>query len=259
MNGISDAEIIDMLQKMVRQRQESIEMYTKGNRPELAAKEQGEIDVINRYLPKQLSDADTEAAIAAIVAETGASSIKDMGKVMGLLKERFAGQLDFAQGRRPGEGEARLRGTALTWRCCRNSWKSCAAASRSSMSWAGACASTAAACRRPGFCPFHNEKSPSFHVYEGPDEPHYHCFGCGAHGDVITFVMETEGMQFRDAVEKLAGEAGLEIPRDNPEARERAERQDTLAGVMELSAKFFESQLGGSAGRAASTISVGAA
>lgn len=101
-----------------------------------------------------------------------------------------------------------------------------------------------------GLCPFHNEKSPSFHVYEGPDEPHYHCFGCGAHGDVITFVMETEGMQFRDAVEKLAGEAGLDIPRDNPEARERAERQDTLVGVMELAAKFFESQLGGSAGRA---------
>lgn len=101
-----------------------------------------------------------------------------------------------------------------------------------------------------GLCPFHNEKSPSFHVYEGPDEPHYHCFGCGAHGDVITFVMETEGLQFRDAVEKLAGEAGLEIPRDSPEARERAERQDTLAGVMELSARFFEAQLGGSAGRA---------
>lgn len=101
-----------------------------------------------------------------------------------------------------------------------------------------------------GLCPFHNEKSPSFHVYEGPDEPHYHCFGCGAHGDVITFVMETEGLQFRDAVEKLAGEAGLEIPRDNPEARERAERQDTLAGVMELATRFFESQLGGSAGRA---------
>ena len=97
MNGISDAEIIDMLQKMVRQRQESIEMYTKGNRPELAAKEQGEIDVINRYLPKQMSEAETTAAIAAIVAETGASSIKDMGKVMGVLKERYAGQLDFGK------------------------------------------------------------------------------------------------------------------------------------------------------------------
>lgn len=97
MNGISDPEIIDMLQKMVRQRQESIEMFTKGNRLELADKEQGEIDVINRYLPKQMSPEDTEKAIAAIVTETGASSIKDMGKVMGVLKERYAGQLDFAK------------------------------------------------------------------------------------------------------------------------------------------------------------------
>lgn len=97
MNGVSDAEIIDMLQKMVRQRQESIEMYQKGNRPELAAKEQAEIDVIQNYLPKQLSEAETAAAIAAVVAETGAASIKDMGKVMGVLKERFAGQLDFAK------------------------------------------------------------------------------------------------------------------------------------------------------------------
>lgn len=97
MNGISTPEIIDMLQKMVRQRQESIEMYTKGNRPELAAKERGEIDIIQRYLPKQMSEAETQAAIAAIVAETGASSIKDMGKVMNVLKERFAGQLDFGK------------------------------------------------------------------------------------------------------------------------------------------------------------------
>ncbi|MBL8709638.1 MAG: GatB/YqeY domain-containing protein [Rhodospirillaceae bacterium] len=97
MNGVSDAEIIDMLQKMVRQRQESIEMYTKGNRPELAAKEQAEIAVIQRYLPQQMTEAETQAAIAAIIAETGASSIKDMGKVMGALKERFAGQVDFAK------------------------------------------------------------------------------------------------------------------------------------------------------------------
>jgi DNA primase len=101
-----------------------------------------------------------------------------------------------------------------------------------------------------GLCPFHREKSPSFHVYDGPDEPHYHCFGCGAHGDVITFVMQTEGLQFRDAVERLAAEAGLEIPRDSPEAKERAERLGTLAGIMELACKFFEAQLGGSAGRA---------
>lgn len=100
-----------------------------------------------------------------------------------------------------------------------------------------------------GLCPFHNEKSPSFHVYDDA-EPHYHCFGCGAHGDVITYVMNSEGLDFRNAVEKLASEAGLEIPKDSPEERERAERQATLGSVMELACKFFEAQLGGMAGRA---------
>ncbi|MES1151495.1 MAG: DNA primase, partial [Dongia sp.] len=96
-------------------------------------------------------------------------------------------------------------------------------------------------------CPFHNEKSPSFHVYEG-DEPHYHCFGCGAHGDAITFVMQTEGLEFRDAVERLAGDAGLEVPKDTPQERERAERQANLGTVMEASCAFFEKQLPGSPG-----------
>jgi uncharacterized protein len=95
--GISDAEIIDMLQKMVRQRQESIELYTKGNRPELAAKEQSEIDVIRHYLPQQMSPPEMEAAIQALIAELGASSVKDMGKIMAGLKERFAGRMDFAK------------------------------------------------------------------------------------------------------------------------------------------------------------------
>ena len=98
-----------------------------------------------------------------------------------------------------------------------------------------------------GLCPFHNEKSPSFHVYDD-DEPHYHCFGCGAHGDAITFVMQTEGLEFRDAVERLAGEAGLEVPKDNPQDRERAERQASLGTVMETACVFFEKSLAGSAG-----------
>ena len=98
-----------------------------------------------------------------------------------------------------------------------------------------------------GLCPFHNEKSPSFHVYDD-DEPHYHCFGCGAHGDAITFVMQTEGLEFRDAVESLAGEAGLEVPKDNPQDRERAERQASLGTVMEAACAFFEKSLTGSAG-----------
>jgi DNA primase len=100
-----------------------------------------------------------------------------------------------------------------------------------------------------GLCPFHNEKSPSFHVYDD-DEPHYHCFGCGAHGDVITFVMQTEGLEFRDAIERLAGEAGLEVPKDTPQERERAERQASLGTVMEAACAFFEKQLAGSGGAA---------
>jgi DNA primase len=99
-----------------------------------------------------------------------------------------------------------------------------------------------------GLCPFHNEKSPSFTVSE--EKGFYHCFGCGAHGDVIGFVMNSDGLDFRNAVEKLAAEAGISVPQETQESRERAERQATLTGVMELAAKFFESQLGASAGRA---------
>ncbi len=102
-----------------------------------------------------------------------------------------------------------------------------------------------------GLCPFHREKSPSFHVYDHGEDAHYHCYGCGAHGDAITFVMETEGLDFPAAIEKLAAEAGLEVPRESPAAREAAERQASLAGVLDLASRFFEAQLGGQAGAAA--------
>ena len=74
-----------------------------------------------------------------------------------------------------------------------------------------------------GLCPFHHEKSPSFTVNE--EKGFYHCFGCGAHGDVISFVMNTAGLSFPEAVERLAGDAGLEIPVETPEARAQAKRQ----------------------------------
>jgi DNA primase len=99
-----------------------------------------------------------------------------------------------------------------------------------------------------GLCPFHNEKTPSFTVSE--DKGFYHCFGCGAHGDVIGFVMQTEGLEFRDAVERLAAEAGMEVPRETAEDRARAERQATLGGAVEFAANWFEQQLGAFAGRA---------
>ncbi len=92
-----------------------------------------------------------------------------------------------------------------------------------------------------GLCPFHKEKTPSFTVNE--DKGFYHCFGCGAHGSVFDFVMETEGLNFREAVEKLAGEAGMQVPQDSPEERARAERKKTLYDVVEAACRHFQKQL----------------
>ncbi len=93
----SDEEILALLQKMTKQRQESIAIYDANNRPELAQGEREEVDVIASFLPKQMDEAQMSAAIDAAIAETGASSMKDMGKVVGALKARHAGQMDFAK------------------------------------------------------------------------------------------------------------------------------------------------------------------
>lgn len=92
-----DVLVTEVLQKMVKQRRESIEMYQKGGRAELAAAEAAEVAVIESFLPAQMSDAELGGAIDAIVAETGASSVKDMGRVMALVKERHAGQVDMSK------------------------------------------------------------------------------------------------------------------------------------------------------------------
>lgn len=100
-----------------------------------------------------------------------------------------------------------------------------------------------------GLCPFHAEKTPSFTVSD--DKGFYHCFGCGAHGDIIGFVMQSDGLAFPEAVERLAGEAGLEVPRPTPEARAAARREMDLLGVVEAAAAWFEEQLQGASGAAA--------
>ena len=92
-----DLVVTEVLQKMIKQRRESAELYRKGNREELAATEEAEIAVIERFLPKQMSDEEASAAIQAIIAETGASGMKDMGKVMVEVKSRLAGQIDPAR------------------------------------------------------------------------------------------------------------------------------------------------------------------
>jgi uncharacterized protein YqeY len=105
---LGDADLLPVLQKMIKQRQESKELYEKGGRPELAQQEGEEIAIITAYLPKQMSEAEMTAAIEAAIAETGASAMKDMGKVVGVLKAKFAGQMDF--GKASGMVKAKLGG-----------------------------------------------------------------------------------------------------------------------------------------------------
>lgn len=94
---LSDEEILALLQKMVKQRQESIAMYEQGGREELAQAEKNEVEVISSYLPKQMDETETKAAIEAAIAETGAASMKDMGKVVAALRAKYAGRMDFAK------------------------------------------------------------------------------------------------------------------------------------------------------------------
>jgi uncharacterized protein YqeY len=94
---LSDGDLLGLLQKMIKQRQESVELYEKGGRAELAAQERDEIAIISAYLPKQMSEDDVRAAIAAEISATGAAGIKDMGKVIAGLKAKFAGQMDFGK------------------------------------------------------------------------------------------------------------------------------------------------------------------
>jgi uncharacterized protein len=106
-DGLSDVEIQRMLQAMIKQRRESIALYRQGNRPELAEQESEEIAVIETFLPRQLDQGEIEAAAAAAIVETGATGVKDLGKVMAVLRERHAGVIDLG---RAGETVRRLLG-----------------------------------------------------------------------------------------------------------------------------------------------------
>jgi uncharacterized protein YqeY len=94
---LTDDDLLGLMQKMIKQRQESIELYEKGSRADLADQEREEIAIIAAYLPKQMSEDDAKAAIAAVVTEIGAQGMKDMGKVMAALKQRHAGKMDFSK------------------------------------------------------------------------------------------------------------------------------------------------------------------
>ena len=105
--ALGDAETLSLLQKMIKQRQESVELYKKGNRADLVKQEQEEIAIISGYLPKQMSEPEMTAAIEAAIKDTGAAGMKDMGKVIGALRAKYAGQMDF--GKASGLVKARLQ------------------------------------------------------------------------------------------------------------------------------------------------------
>jgi uncharacterized protein len=92
-----EGDLLALLQRLIKQREESVDLYDKGGRPELAAQERAEIEIIKAFLPQPLSEAETKAAIASAIKGTGAASMKDMGKVIALLKERHAGRMDFGK------------------------------------------------------------------------------------------------------------------------------------------------------------------
>lgn len=94
-DGLAEADIVALLSRMVKQRQESARAYEEGGRLELAERETQEIAIVQEFLPRQLSEAEVAAAVDGIVAELGAASVRDTGRVMGVLRERFAGQMDF--------------------------------------------------------------------------------------------------------------------------------------------------------------------
>ena len=96
-DALADGDILGLLQKLIKQRQESVELYDKGGRAELAEQERGEIAIISGFLPRQLSEAEAKEAIAGVIRETRAAGMKDMGKVIAALKARYAGRMDFAK------------------------------------------------------------------------------------------------------------------------------------------------------------------
>ena len=95
--GLTDEQIVNLLQSMIKQRRESIELYKRGQRPELADREAEEIKVIESFLPPQMNDREVADVVSAVINEIGAASLKDMGRTMGILRERYAGRMDFSK------------------------------------------------------------------------------------------------------------------------------------------------------------------
>ena len=260
---LDDAAVGAVIEKLVKQRKDSVTQYEAANRQDLADVEKAEIAILAAYLPEKMGNDEIAAAVAAAVAETGAKGPADMGKLMAVLKPatgrqgRHGGSLQARQGR-TGQGIAsagRLRRSRRPAAPRGAKYLNDAPMIPDSfiqdllarvdivdlvdgyvpLKKAGA---NYAAC-----CPFHNEKSPSFTV--SPTKQFYHCFGCGAHGTAISFVMEYQGLGFVDAVKDLATRAGMQVPESEGRSfnDEKQGQTRTLIEVMARAAQYYKDQL----------------
>jgi uncharacterized protein YqeY len=234
-----DALVQDVLLKMAKQRRESITMYEDGGRQELADQERAELAVIEEFLPKQMSEEETRAAITD-QDEIGAAGPKDMGRVMAELKSRHGASLDMTRA-------SALVKDVLSSKLARMTLSPAMAGSTAragdaeygrgaARPWLQKAGREFRAC-----CPFHEEKTPSFYVNDA--KGFYHCFGCEAHGDVIRWMTDQRGLPFMDAVKELAAEAGLELPAPDPRAARQAEQRAGLHDVMAAAQVWFMENL----------------
>ena len=238
---LDDAQVLSVLEKMIKQRKESLVQFQAGNRQDLVDKESAEIALLQTYLPSQLNEAEIDALIAEAVAATGATGIKDMGKVMGLVKAKAQGRADMAAvGAKIKAKLANLTATG-PWPAASHKHFIDEIVARSDIvEIIGARVALKKSGREyKACCPFHNEKTPSFWV--SPDKQFYHCFGCGAHGTVVGFLMQYEKLGFLDAVADLAQRAGLELPREAQTGRDPG--GGDLYELMNRVSRFFEQNL----------------
>ena len=249
---VPDEEIIGMLRGMVKSRRELVELYRQGNRQDLVDKEEAEIAVIEAFLPRQMDE-------AAMARGGGGGDRRDRrgqhqghGQGDGGAAGEARRDARHGEGRADGEGEAVVMMRFSPSPRGRGGWlHRLMALPAGFLDELRARTPLAAVVGRrvrlarsgrqwKGCCPFHGEKTPSFYVYE---DGHYHCFGCGAHGDAIGFVMQTEGAGFMEAVERLAAEAGLEVPKPSPEAAEAERKRHDLAAVLEVAQASYQRRL----------------
>ena len=201
--SLDEAQVLSVLEKMIKQRKESVVQFQAGNRPDLVEKEAAEITLLQSYLPAQLSAGEIDALITEAIAATGATSIKDMGKVMGIVKGKAQGRADMAAvGARSKPSSAVDRSRSMAGRIPQPFIDEIVARS-DIVDIVGARVPLKKSGREyKACCPFHSEKSPSFWV--SPEKQFYHCFGCGAHGTVVGFLMQYEKLGFVEAVADLA-------------------------------------------------------